>query len=315
MSRKLGLVFALSLLVLPLAQARPIKVTSDQASATTTFADDKGVSYEPKNLVDGKLSFAWVEGETGSGLGSFVTLDMGEEKAVTGLRLWNGYWYSPDYWERHNRMKDIEVEFSDGTKQTFTLKDEMVPETITFPKTVKTSSIKVKFKSVYAGNTFQDTVISELQVLDAQPDDFFTPVGATASSTYPADADGSYDATQTYDGMLDTMWCEANTGGDGTNEWLEWSFGNPRPISKVTINNGNATSLSVNMKSNKALKAKLQFDDGSTAEITLKPSPTAQVITFPARTTSKVRMTFLGVQKGSDPAQNDLCISEARFAE
>ena len=54
---------------------------------------------------------------------------------------------------------------------------------------------------------------------------------------------------------------------------------------------------------------------GPTAELTLKAVPTAQTLTFPSRTTTKVRMTIIGVQKGSDPAQNDLCISEARFAE
>lgn len=315
MSRKFGLVLALSLLLPQFAAARPIKMTSDMATATSVCPEDEGVAYEPKNLVDNKLSFAWVEGETGSGLGSFVTLELGETKAVHGLRIWNGYWYSPDFWQRHNRMKDIEVEFSDGTKQTFTMKDEMVPETLTFPKPVNTSSIKLKFKSVYSGSTFQDTVISELQVLDGQGDDFFKPDSAAASSTYPADADGNYDPMQTFDGMLDTMWCEDNKNGDGTNEWIEWNFGNPRTISKVTINNGNATSLGINMKSNRALKAKLTFDDGSTAELTLKPAPTAQTLTFPTRTTSKVRMTIIGVQKGSDTAQNDLCISEARFAE
>ena len=315
MSRALGLIVALGLMIPNLASARPIQVDKSLVTATSVCDESEGVNYDAKNIVDNKLTNAWVEGETGSGLGSFVTLDLGVSQVVTGLRIWNGYWISGDFWQRHNRMKDIEVEFSDGTKQTFTLKDEMVPETITLPKAVNTSSIKLKFKSVYAGNTFQDTVISEIQVLDTRPDDHFVPASATASTTYPADGDSSYDATLTYDGMVDTMWCEDNKTGDGTNEWIEWNFGNARPISKVTLNNGNAGSLSVNMKSNKALKAKLSFDDGSTAEITLKPSPSTQVITFPARTTSKVRMTILGVQKGSDPAQNDLCISEARFAE
>ena len=315
MSRSLGLVVALAAMLPSLASARPIPVDKSMVSATSVCEEAEGVNYEAKNIADHKLTNAWVEGETGSGLGSFVTVELGAPVAVTGLRIWNGYWVSADFWQRHNRMKDIEVEFSDGSKQTFTLKDEMVPETITFPKAVNTSSIKLKFKSVYAGNTFQDTVISELQVLDARPDDFFVPAAATASSTYPADADSSYDAALTYDGMVDTMWCEDNKTGDGTGEWIEWSFGSSRSISHVTVNNGNAGSLSVNMKSNRALQAKLQFDDGSTAEITLKPSPTTQTVAFPARTTSKVRMSFVGVQKGSDPAQNDLCISEARFSE
>ena len=293
------------------ALARPIKVTSDQASATSICPEDEGVNYEAKNMVDSKLSTVWVEGLTGSGLGESVTLDLGETKTINALRLWNGNWYSNDFWSRHNRMKDIEVSFSDGTKQTFTLKDEMVPETLTFPKPVSTSSIKIKYKSVYSGSTFQDTVISEIQLLDGQPDAFFMPVGYAASSTYPADADGNYEANLTTDYMLDSMWCENNQTGDGTGEWIEYNFGQPRTISKLVVNNGNALSIAYNTKANRATAATLTFDDGSTQQIALKPMPTAQTISFVSKTTSKVKISFTTVQKGTE--FNDLCLSEARF--
>lgn len=314
MSRKPILV--LGLLLTSTALARPIKLSSMAASATSSYPETEGVNYDPKNLVDSKVSNVWVEGEPGSGLGSSVTLDLGADQSVSGFRIWNGNWYSADFWKRHNRVKDIEVTFADGSKQSFTLKDEMTPETVTFPKAVTTSSLKLTIKSIYGGSTFPDTCISEIQVLDTQPEDYIRPVGGAASTTYPADADSNYDPKNMWDAMLDTMWCE-NAPGDGTNEWVEEDLGSPKTINKLTIDNGNAYSLSYNVKSNRALKATLKFDDGATEELTLKPVPTPQVLTFSPHTTQKVRITFTQVQKGTDPedpSANDLCISEARFS-
>lgn len=311
------LVLALGALLASTALARPIKVDSSSVTASSYYPETEGVSYEPRYVVDSKLSNVWIEGEPGSGLGSSVTLDLGGDKSITGFRIWNGNWYSPDFYVRHNRIKDLEVTFADGSKQSFTLKDEMVPQTITFPKAATTSSLRFTIKSIYGGSTFPETCISEIQVLDTQPDDFFKPVGATASTTYPADADGNYEPVNLWDHMLDSMWCE-NNPGDGTNEWVEVDFGTQRRIGTLTLHNGNAYSIAYNVKGNRATKAVLKFDDGSTEEIALKPAPTAQVLKFTPRTTQKVRVTFTGVQRGNNPDSpelNDLCISEARFGE
>lgn len=311
------LVLALGTLLATSALARPIKVDSSAASASSSYPETEGVSYEPKYVADGKISNVWIEGGPGSGLGEHVEIDLGGAKSIQGFKIWNGNWYSPDFWARHNRVKEIEAIFSDGTKQSFTLKDEMVPEVVMFGKSVTTSTLRLKIKSIYGGSTFPETAISEVQVLDTQPDDFYRPVGATASSTYPADADGNYDPSNVWDFMLDSIWCE-NVPGDGANEWLEEDFGATRKVSKLTLHNGNSYSISMNMRSNQATTAVLKFDDGSTENITLKTMPTQQVFTFAPRNTQKVRITFTGVKRGTNPDNpelNDLCLSEARFSE
>lgn len=292
------------------AVARPIKPTS--VSASSTYPEEEGVNYEAKNVSDLKASTVWVENASGSGLNESITVDLGESKSVYGLKIWNGNWYSADFWKRHNRIKELEVEFADGTKQSFTLKDEQVPEALMFPKAVSTSTVKLKVKSVYSGTTFGDaTVISELQVLDNQPDDYIVPASASASSTFPSDADGSYEPHLMYDGLVDTMWCEGKKDGDGTGEWVELNFGGSKSVSKVRVNNGNATSLKDNMNANKATAVTLQFDDGSTQQLTLKASPSAQTLSFVAKTTSKVKITVNTVQKGT--TYNDMCLSEVQF--
>lgn len=304
------LILCLASLWSAVAVARPIKPAS--LSASSSYPEEDGVSYEAKNVSDFKASTVWVENGSGSGLNESVVIDLGEPKSIYGFKIWNGNWYSADFWKRHNRLKEVELEFSDGTKQSFTLKDEQVPETVMFPKALTTSTVKLKIKSVYSGTTFGDaSVISELHVLDNAPDDFVTPAAASASSTFPADADGSYEPALMYDGLVDTMWCEGKKDGDGAGEWVEFNFGAARSVSKIRVNNGNGTSLSDNMKANKATAVTLSFDDGSSQQLTLKASPSAQTLVFPAKNTSKVRVSINTIQKGT--AYNDLCLSEAVF--
>jgi hypothetical protein len=298
--------------VAPPALARPVKPSL--VTASSSLGEDNGVNYDVENVADNKLSTVWVEGEQGSGLGSSVSVELGAPAAVRGFKIWNGNWYTPDFWQRHNRIKDVEVEFSDGTKQSFTLKDEMAAEEVVFAKPVTTSSLKLKVKSVYGGSTFPDTCISELQVLDGQPSDSVHVAAINASSVYPADSEGSYDTANLRDGMSDSMWCEGAKTGDGTGEWLEFDFGGATRVGKLRILNGNGYGLTEYLKGNRATTATLTFDNGATEQITLKKSPAPQTVTFTARTASRVKITFNAVELGTE-FKEDLCVSEAAFLE
>jgi hypothetical protein len=279
-----------------------------EATASSTEPESNGVSYEAKNLKDSKRSTVWVEGESGSGLGSWVQLDLDGTQTVHGIRLWNGNWYTRDFWERHNRIKEIVVTFSDGSTQRFTLKDEMVPEEIRFPSPVQTSSVKIQIKGIYNGSTFNDTCLSEVQVFDNAPEQNVSAASFESSSIYPADVDGSYEPERMQDTLLDTMWCEGDAG-DGMGQWVQMNLGGNKNVSSLVIRNGNADSFAMSMKSNRATGATLTFSDGSTRAITLKASALEQVIDFGSRNTSSVRLTVTEVKPGTE--FNDLCISEA----
>ena len=156
-------------LAITLAQAGVVDVSS--VTASRTLPDDEGVSYAEQNTQDHKQSTVWVEGDTsGSGLGDWIQFDFDGEVTLTSFRVWNGNFYSYDFWNRHNRIKELELEFSDGTKQVITLTDEMAPELVTLEKPVKTSSVKMKIKGIYRGSTFNDTVISEVIFFDQRSD-------------------------------------------------------------------------------------------------------------------------------------------------
>jgi len=302
---------ALSVSVSVPAAAATLKIV--EVSASSELHDDSGVSYSVKNIKDRKQSTAWFESEAGSGLGSWVQVDLGSTQPVVGFRIWNGYWLTTDMWQRNNRVKDLEVELSDGTKHSFTLTDDMKVEELRFPSPVMTRTLKFRVKGIHKGNTFNDTSISELQIFDAKPEPYVLAAATSASSTYPADGDGDYEPDNLGDNVVDSMWCEGNVDGDGTGEWVELDFGTRSRISSLVLSNGNAFGFKAFMNANSATAGTLTFSDGSTAKITIKPSMMEQTISFTPHTTQTVRLTVDAVRKGKE--FNDLCLSELHFEQ
>lgn len=266
----------------------------------------EGVSYAAKNLRDNKSTTVWVEGESGSGLGSWVELDLGSSQEVNGIRLWAGVWVSGDFWTRHNRPKEIQLAFDDGSTQLVTLDDEMKMFDIPVEGGAKTTQkIRITIKSVHNGSTFDDTGISEIQVYNNAPGEEASVSAGSASTTYPG-----YGAELAYDGLVDTMWCEHNADGDGVGEWLQLDLDGAQRISTLKIIAGNGTSFPLFRRFNYGKAATLTFSDGSMESVTLKPIPLAQKVEFRARQTESIRITFDEVVRGSDAEYNDLCVSE-----
>ncbi|TNE92896.1 MAG: hypothetical protein EP330_00515 [Deltaproteobacteria bacterium] len=283
------------------------------ATASSTYPASDSASYDAKHIHDGKQGTSWVEGEDGSGLGSWIEVDLGGTKDVTRIKLWGGDWYSSEYWQRANRPKEIELTFSDGSTETWAIDDAQTVAVKEFAKPKSTSSIKLKVKGIHSGSTWNDTGISEIQVFEKGGSSEAVVRSASASSELPADTDGNYSPINAADGILDSMWCEGNKDGDGSGESLEFTFGGATRVSKLHMVNGIGGSLPLWMKANRAASATLTFSDGSTEQITIKNSMMPQVIAFPAKTTSSVKLTFGEIKAGKE--YNDLCISEARFSE
>lgn len=297
------------LLLVPVgAQAAVVEVAGVKASST--YPPDDGGSYDADRVIDGKVSTSWVEGDDGSGLGAWIELDLGGTKEVEAIQIWAGMWYTSNYWNRANRPKEIELEFSDGSKHTCALDDEQVAQRCAFG-TKQTRSIKLTLKQVYGGTAWHDTGISEILVFDGAPSDRVPVREVKASSTLPADGDGNYEPLNVQDRMVDTMWCEGSKDGDGTGEWLEFHFDGSPTVSKLSLINGVGGSMATWFKANRATSATLTFSDGSKEQVALKNSFKLETVSFSPKSTSSVRITFDAVTKGRE--FNDLCISEAYF--
>lgn len=291
------------------AWAGQVKVKGTTASSS--YPPENGVSYDSNRARDGKVSTSWVEGDDGSGLGSWIEVDLGEQVAVQRLKIWGGLWYSSEYWERANRPKDIEVAFDDGAVEKLSLADEMKPQEFTLSTAHTTDSVRIKVESVHNGSTWYDTAISEIQVFDTSPDARAPVASVTASSVAPQDADGSYPPVNVLDGIVDTMWCEGNEDGDGVGETLTFTLKGSSRVGSLHMVNGMGTSLAFWMKANRATSATLVFSDGSSERVAIKNTMLPQVIDFSPRTTTSVQIRFDEVAQGKE--FNDLCISEAYF--
>jgi hypothetical protein len=297
----------------PTADAESFKPTS--VTASSTLPPSEGVEYTADKISDSKASTPWIEGDGGSGLGQWIRLDLDGEQEVREIKIWNGNWYSFDFWTRSNRVKEIEVELSDGSKHLFTLKDEQRAEVIKLPSGTKTSSVKIKIKSIYKGSTWNDSCFSEILLSDGKGLDFANPTSTASSGFLEEDSDGTYGVENAFDTLKDTMWCESDPAGDGTGSWVEYQFGSPTAISRLKLHNGNAYGITQCTSSNRAKVIRLDFSDGSSHTVSKVSGscPLLKQYAFTSRTVTSVKMTFTSVTKGS--AHNDLCISEARFSK
>ena len=287
-------------------------VTVKDISVSSTQEEEGGQKFGAKNLKDAKQTTGWAEGADSAGLGSWVQLNLGQEVEVTELKVWNGNWYTMSHWKRYNRVQGLEVEFSDGSKQSFELADKQAVESLVLDKPVKTSSVKLKIKSIHRGVTFSGTtVISEVQVLDASPEKHVVAESVEASSVHPLTGDGTYEPENMSDGVLDTMWCEHDEG-PGNGQWIQWNFGTAQDVSSLTVHNGNGFSFGEFMKFNAVKNVELAFSDGSTETLAVKPSPMAQQLSFSTRSTNSLKLTITEAKKGTNDL-NMLCISEVKI--
>ena len=229
-----------------------------------------------------------------------MELDLGNERTIHSLKLWAGMWFSYDYWTRANRPKSVELKFSDGSKEIHELSDKMEVQDLALKTPRTTKTVRITIKDIYKGNTWFDTAISEVQVFDKSEDKFASVSGYRVSSELPEDGDGNYRPGNMNDGLGDSMWCEGNKEGDGVGEWVEFDFGKTQKVGKLTLVNGIGSSMVVWMKGNRATEAKLEFADGSSENVAIKPTFRPQTIEFSARNTSKVKLTFTNVRKGKE---------------
>jgi len=108
--------------------------------------------YSPINLMDKDISTSWVEGETGSGTGSFVFLGTGTE-IKKYIVIYNGYEQSMSLFTKNNRVKELKISLYTGfttdldenqfgfaadvkvypETKNILLKDKMGPQVFTFP--------------------------------------------------------------------------------------------------------------------------------------------------------------------------------------
>jgi Na+-transporting methylmalonyl-CoA/oxaloacetate decarboxylase gamma subunit len=142
---------------------RPTSVDSSSALKATSSNN-----YRATNLLDGDLATAWEEGAEGPGLGEWVTFEFSRQLVLARIEVANGYQKDEERFLGNPRIKSLEVAYSNGTTQLINLLDADGYQSIT-PTRQPVEWFKMTIVSVYPGEVWEDTALSEVRVL-ARPD-------------------------------------------------------------------------------------------------------------------------------------------------
>ena len=134
-----------------------------EVSASSSLFENN-ITYEAGFMTDGDASTAWIEGASAQGAGESVTLRFNSSYKVTGFNIHAGYHESKSIYRKYSRPKRIYVEFSDGSGESFVLKDKFKEQNIQLSHPVDTQYVTITVESVYPGSEFENMAISEIEM-------------------------------------------------------------------------------------------------------------------------------------------------------
>lgn len=133
--------------------------------ATTTLPSDGNNTYGAYNLIDEDNSTAWVEGVNDAGIGQRIIFKADFPQTVKHIQILNGYCKSRDLYQKNNRVKTINIIFSDGTTIRKSLKDVYAEyQLLVFDSPVVCDELSIEIQEVYTGSKYNDTCISEILI-------------------------------------------------------------------------------------------------------------------------------------------------------
>lgn len=140
---------------------KPIEHPIKEAYASSTYSGDRA-THDVTNLLDNDKKTNWTEGNDGDGIGEYIRFEFWDEYCLKSIAIYAGNQYDRNRYLDNNRPEKITIGFSDGSSVSVTLKDVMEGQTILLPESVVTDSIWITINSVYHGNKYTDTVISDI---------------------------------------------------------------------------------------------------------------------------------------------------------
>jgi len=143
------------------------EVASFRYCASSVLEPQYGFNYNPRNLVDGDLKTAWVEGKPGNGEGESLVVDLDGPRTITAVQVMNGYHKNERLFLANSRVSVAELQFSNGYTRLVPLADAPGVQTIEVGRQ-KAEWMRFTIRSVYPGKKYQDTAITELRVVTAE---------------------------------------------------------------------------------------------------------------------------------------------------
>lgn len=133
---------------------------------SSTCLTDNGKAYPADLINDFKNDTAWNEGANGDGIGEWVEIQFEAPQKINAMVIQNGYKKSKDLYYENNRPKMLKIDVIG--QQSFMVNLEDVYNNgfyIEFPETMETYGVTITIEDVYNGTKFNDTCISEVQLV------------------------------------------------------------------------------------------------------------------------------------------------------
>jgi serine/threonine-protein kinase len=132
------------------------------ASASSTRAAYRGISYAPDQALDGSLLTAWIEGAPGPGIGEWLQFDFNHAVRLRRILIAPGYFKSAEAWTKNNRLATAVIQFSDGSSHQYRFSDAMQEQAIDTGG-ITTTLVRIVISEIHQGTTdFEDTAISQV---------------------------------------------------------------------------------------------------------------------------------------------------------
>ncbi len=156
-------------------EVRQLKVKSVEATSTLKTASKDKSDYKAENLIDGKISTAWIEGVDGTGEGEEITLHLDDEYEITKLVIYNGFLKTKRRYTINGKVDEIMLSSNRSSttyrvnimhpgdnEEEFELNE--LGETVIETSGRVTDTIRIRIEKAEKGSIYEDTAISEIEI-------------------------------------------------------------------------------------------------------------------------------------------------------
>lgn len=135
----------------------------ESVKASSVYEGDNR-NHSAFNLLDGDPQTNWTEGAEGNGLGEWILFTFKDRYRLDSISICGGCRTDEKRYYDNARPKKVTLTFSDGSSFAYTLNDNefLSEQYIHFDTPIITESVKITIDSVYPGEKYEDTVISDV---------------------------------------------------------------------------------------------------------------------------------------------------------
>ncbi len=329
-------ILALAALVIPAlsASGKTLEVSSVTASASHTH---EGYTFAPEEMVDDKVYTFWVAGGQGGGLSDNLRFTFSGTHDIAGFEIWNGCQVDDDSYNARARVAKVNLKIGFGDDMEFDIADQPGKQVIRFEEPMRSNNVRMFFKGLHSGTSWDQITITEIRFFDAAPEDHIRGTSATASSELEG---GDYAPDFVVDGFVDTVWCEGvkepgeedtperkrgeapqqtameasrsfTEAAGGIDEWIKVDLGGRQSVDRIGIVIGDAYDQQSFDLSSRPARLAVQLSDGSRETWDLQDTADWQYLDLGGRNIAWAKFVIEDVTLGK--RYNDTSIGEIRF--